>query len=373
MGLTDERVDALIERARREVDNGTVPSCSIAVGLDGDIAFEAALGDATPDSRYVIFSATKPVVAATVWQLMADGLLDPLDTVATHFDEFAGNGKGDITIEQVMTHTSGFPRAPMGPPQWNSREWRIERMAGWRLNWEPGTRYEYHPTSAHWVLAEIIERIDRQDYRTSIRERVLDPLGLTGLAVGVPPDEQGDIVDLVAAGSSPSGDELEQVFGVRDYDLGEVTPEALLMFNEPPNRAVGVPGGGGVSTARDLALFYQALLHNPGGVFDAEVLADATGHVRCMLPDPILRTPATRTLGLIVAGSDGTSAFRGMGHNVSARALGHNGAAGQIAFADPETGLSFCYLTNGIDRNFLREARRTSGVASRAALLTRPA
>ena len=53
------------------------------------------------------------------------------------------------------------------------------------------------------------------------------------------------------------------------------------------------------------------------------------------------------------------------------RNFGHNGAAGQIAWADPETGLSVCYLTNGVDRNFLREARRVSGIASRAALLTK--
>ena len=45
--------------------------------------------------------------------------------------------------------------------------------------------------------------------------------------------------------------------------MTEVTPEALVSFNQPEVRAVGVPGGGGVSTAADLALYYQALLHDP--------------------------------------------------------------------------------------------------------------
>ena len=62
-----------------------------------------------------------------------------------------------------------------------------------------------------------------------------------------------------------------------------------------------MPGGGGISTATDMALLYQAFLHNPGGLWDADVLADATGHIRTTLPDPILRTPANRTLGLIAA------------------------------------------------------------------------
>jgi CubicO group peptidase (beta-lactamase class C family) len=55
-----------------------------------------------------------------------------------------------------------------------------------------------------------------------------------------------------------------------------------------------------------------------------------------------------------------------MGHTVSPRAFGHNGAAGQIAWADPSTGVSFCYLTNGHDLNQLREWRRTTAIASRA-------
>lgn len=378
MPLNAERVTALLDRARKDVDSGVLPSCQIAVGLNGEIVVNEAIGAATTDTRYVIFSETKALIAAVMWQLIAEGSVRIEDTVVQHFPEFASGGAGDgtadkgaITIEQVMTHTSGFPRAPLGPPLWGDRALRIERMAEWRCNWEPGTRFEYHPTSAHWVLAEVIERIDGHDYRTSVRERVIAPLGLRHLALGVAPADQSDIADLVASGTGPSPDDLESVFGVREYDLGEVTPEALLMFNDPANRAVGVPGGGGISTAADMASLYQAFLHNPGGLWDAEVLADATGHIRTTLPDPILRTPANRTLGLIAAGEDGTSSFRGMGHNVSSRAFGHNGAAGQIAWADPESGLSFCYLTNGVDRNFLREARRVSGIASRAALLTR--
>jgi CubicO group peptidase (beta-lactamase class C family) len=73
-------------------------------------------------------------------------------------------------------------------------------------------------------------------------------------------------------------------------------------------------------------------------------------------------------LGVVVAGDDGKSNLRGMGHTVSPRAFGHNGAGGQIAWADPDTGVSFCYLTNGLDQHVLREARRTSGIASKAAV-----
>jgi CubicO group peptidase (beta-lactamase class C family) len=170
----------------------------------------------------------------------------------------------------------------------------------------------------------------------------------------------------VLTGEHATPDELEAAIGVRSLPFSEVTSDALMAFNRPELRAVGVPGGGGVSTAADLALYYQALLHDPAGIWKPEVLADVTEHVRNRMPD-YTGTPANRSLGLVLAGDDGRSAMRGMGHTVSPRAFGHNGAGGQIAWADPTTGASFCFLTNGLDEHELRQWRRTSAIGSRAA------
>ncbi len=216
------------------------------------------------------------------------------------------------------------------------------------------------------MLAEIIERCTGTDFRTFIRREILDPLGLTGLQVGVPVEQQGDINDLVVVGDVAPPDELEAAIGIRELPLTEVTADALMTFNRPEVRAVGVPGGGGVTNAADLALYYQALLHDPTGIWKPEVLADVTANVRNHLPD-YMGTPANRSLGLLIAGDDGRSSLRGMGRTVSPRAFGHNGAGGQIAWADPARGLSFCYLTNGLEQNVLREGRRTTAIASRAA------
>ena len=80
----------------------------------------------------------------------------------------------------------------MGPAHWSDRATRQERMASWRLNWEPGTRYEYHPTAAHWVLAELIETVTGTDYRDAVHDLVTAPLGLPRI-VGLPLDDQDDI------------------------------------------------------------------------------------------------------------------------------------------------------------------------------------
>ena len=365
LGIDESKLRELLGRVQQDVDNGIVPSCQVALARDGRIAVSRTFG-AAADSRYVIFSATKPVVAGAVWILIGDGALDINRRVAELVPEFASNGKDVITIEQVLLHTSGFPHAPFNALDWDDLGRRRARFAKWRMNWDPGTRYEYHPTSAHWVLAELIERVTGQDFRAFIRERVLDPNGLHALQVGVPEGDQADINPLVNTGEAMTPDELEAAIGIRDLPVTEVTPDALLSFNRPAVCAVGVPGGGGVSTAADLALYYQALLHDPAGVWKPAVRADVTTNVRNRLPD-YTGTPANRTIGLVVAGDDGRSHMRGMGRTVSANAFGHNGAGGQIAFADPATGLSFAYLTNGLDQHQLRQWRRTTAIASRAA------
>ena len=368
--LNDDSVNALLKRAQREIDEGILPSCQLALAQDGKVVVHEAFGDATTENRYVMFSCTKAVIAGAVWMLIQDGRLDISRPVSEYIPEFGTNGKEKVTVEQVLLHTGGFPAAPLGPPEWTTRESRLKRFSEWRLNWEPGTAFEYHPTSAHWVLAELIDRLAAApgtDYRAFVAERITRPLGIPRLQIGAPEGEQGDIASLALCGEPMTPDELEAVLGIRELPVTEVTDEALMGFNDPATRALGVPGGGGVTGAAELALYYQALLHNPGGLWDRELLADVTSRVRQNFPDRMMGTPAMRSLGLVIAGDDGQSFLRGMGRTVSPRAFGHNGAGGQIAWADPATGLSFTYLTNGLDRHIVRQYRRGTALASLAA------
>ena len=357
------KVDALLARARREVDEGLLPACQAALARDGELVAFETYGDATPDTRFAVFSCTKAFVAGAVWALIGDGLVDVSKLVIDYVPEFGTNGKEVITVEQVMLHTAGFPHAPLGPPAWTTPESRREAFARWRLNWEPGTSYEYHATSAHWVLSAIIENVTGADFRDVVEQRVTAPAGLPRV-LGLEEKEQDGIAALATVGEPASPEEIKAAFGVESFPVTEVTPEALLAFNLPETRAVGVPGGGGAMRASDLALYYQALLHNPGEIWKPDVLADVTGVVRNRLPERNTGVPANRSLGLWLAGDDGFSHVRGFGRTVSAAAFGHSGAGGQLAWADPATGLSFGYCTNGLDQHVVREAKRCTAIAS---------
>lgn len=239
-------------------------------------------------------------------------------------------------------------------------------MRDWRLNWEPGSQMEYHPLSAHWVLAELIECITGRDYREYLQANIIAPLGLEQLRLGVPVAEQGDIATLQHVGEPPTSKEIRDLFGAA-IEWPSTVDHSLLMFNEPEVRELGVPGGGAVSTAADMALFYQGVMNNSGELWQPEVLADAIGRVRVHFPDPMTGAPANRGLGVVIAGDDKYLPHRGMGSRVSGRAFGHQGVGGQVAWGDPVSGLSFCLLTNGLDANLLRSAQLCAAASNRAA------
>jgi CubicO group peptidase (beta-lactamase class C family) len=367
VGIDQQKLRELLERARREVDEGLLPSCQIAVAREGKLVAFETIGEATNDTRYIIFSATKPFVASAVWLLLDSGDLSTDQRVAELVPEFGSNGKDQVTVEQVMLHTSGFPMALMNPYKWDDMQARLETFAEWKLEWEPGTQFVYHATSAHWVLAQIIEAITGTDFRVFLRETVIDPLGL-GFRLGLAGDEQDGIAEIELCGEPMTPDELEEAIGIREIPRTEAAADLLVNLNDPAMREVGIPGGGGVGTAADIALFYQALLHNPGGLWEEELLRDATSRVRNSMADPLFGMPANRGLGVVIAGDDRRGHMRGFGKTSSPGTFGHGGAGGQIAWADPETGLSFGYVTNGLDEHFLRQARRGVGLSSRAAI-----
>ncbi|MDT7538607.1 MAG: hypothetical protein QOI82_2192 [Actinomycetota bacterium] len=359
--VQEERLAALLGRAAREVDAGRLPSCQLAVARDGELIHVATLGDATDDSRYLTFSVTKALVAAAVWVAIGDGVLRPETRVCEHVPAFARTGFDAVTLEHLLTHTAGFPRAPLPPLEGSTADGRASWFGQWRLEWEPGTRTQYSPTAGHWVVADLLEHATGTDYRTYIADRVLAPLGLKRLQLGVPIDDQGDIVAAVAVGLDESPDERTPVV---------VTPDGMLEVDRPEVRAVGVPGAGAVSTAADIALLYQAFLHNPGQLWDPGVLADATGRIRNALLDPWTKVPANRSLGLVIAGDDGNAPMRdALGRSVGPRAFGASGASGQVAWADPDSGLSFCYLTNGLEADQVKAFLRSSSVSTLAGRL----
>jgi CubicO group peptidase (beta-lactamase class C family) len=380
VGVDPERLAALFARAEREVRAGLLPSAQLAVARHGKIAAMRSFGSvthqgrpapATDETLYVIFSATKAITSAAAWLLIEEGKLGLDERVADVIPEFGSHGKDAVTVEQLFTHSAGFPHAPFRPRDdaWGRL---LDAFARWRLNWEPGSRFEYHPTSSMWVIAAIVAARSGIEFREFVGRRIAEPLELPDLRVGLPRAEHGRLADIAHVGEALTPED----FRARGFPVPpetEVTEEALQGFNDVEVRETGVPGGGGTATAGDLALFYQALVNDgrgpQGPVWRAETLRDARRIRNPEFLDPLFGKPANRGLGVVVAGGP-DKVFLGFGRTGSDAMFGHLGAGGQIAWADPESGLSFAYLTNGHDRDVIREGRRTVALSSLAAVCT---
>ncbi len=379
VGLDPAKVQALLDRAEREVKEGLLPSTQIAIARNGKIAAMRTVGSAvqgginkpaTNDTFYVIFSCTKAIISSAIWILIGEGRLKVSEKVADIVPEFGSNGKNVITVEQVLLHISGFPNAPYPPADWGDRNKRLERFKSWRLEWPVASQFIYHPTSGFWVLAEILERRSGKEFRQFVRERIATRLGIPDLRVGCPLDLQSRVADVIHVSQALTNEERAKM-GIPPLPETEVTEDAIKAFNIPSVREAGVPGGGGVTTAGDLALFYQGLLHNRAQdgkqIWNPDALKEAIRPRSGDYKDPIFGVTVNRGLGVVVAGGDGRANYRGFGKTNTPNAFGHGGAGGQIGWADPGTGISLGYCTNGFDRNDVRQGRRGVGISSIAA------
>ena len=96
ISLSGTGLDALAHRIQQEVDTGNITAAQLAIGLDGEVAHFQSFGTATTTDRFIIFSATKALVAMALLPHFADGTLDLTTPVAHYLPEFGHHGKDDV-------------------------------------------------------------------------------------------------------------------------------------------------------------------------------------------------------------------------------------------------------------------------------------
>jgi CubicO group peptidase (beta-lactamase class C family) len=340
LGLDPKPLARLRELITGHITEGRYPGAQIAVARQGKLGLLWTLGDARLDPRraaarddtlWLLYSNTKVITASAVWMLVERGALAFADRVADHVPGFEANGKGEISVIQLLTHQGGFPNAEVPREAWEDHELLRRSVCSFTLEWTPGSRVHYHRGAAHWVAAVLIEALTKTDYRSFIREHIAEPLGLGDeLFVGLPDTAH----DRAADTHEPSPD---GTYHLRRRD--ETSPES---------RRAGTPGGGGYATARAMAAFYQMLLQGGhlGGtrLLSPRTIAYVTRNYTADRVDGYMGMPMHRGLGPHLRGT--TETIRGLGSLASPRTFGHGGVGSSYCWADPDSGVSFAYLTN---------------------------
>ena len=167
--------------------NGTV-----LVAQKGKVLYQKGFGYRDAEGKlpadvstiYQIGSVTKQFTAAVIMQLVQEGKLSLTDKLSKYFSGFTQGDK--ITIEHLLTHTSGLYNytndttwTKEDPAKHQSRDAMLERFKKYPPDFEPGTRFNYS-NSGYSMLGYIIEQVTKKPYEQVVRERILQPLGMTG-------------------------------------------------------------------------------------------------------------------------------------------------------------------------------------------------
>jgi CubicO group peptidase (beta-lactamase class C family) len=389
VGLSSERLHRIAQMIQRRIAAGDLAGAVVAVGRKGRVAYVNAQGvmdletkqPMTPANMFRIASMTKPVVGVGIMLLVEEGKMRINDPVSRYIPEFRnmkvavaqtasgarGAGAGgpppanaggqtaspqfytvpaqrEITIKDLLTHTSGLGSGPMGNSDIEKIARKngetlaqyIPRLGGTALEFQPGSRWTYSPGAAFETLGRVIEIVSGMPLDRFFRTRIFDPLGMKDITFW-PTDAQMPRLATVYA-RTPNG----------------LTKTA--MPNDTMSRNVYFRGSGGLySTAEDylpLGIMLAAKGEIGGGkrlLSRKTVEMFSAAHVLDTLPG----RPAGEGYGLSVRVVTNHAA---RGTMLSDGTFGWTGAQGTHFFVDPKeelTAVLMVQTSNGeIQRDF---------------------
>lgn len=305
----------------------------------------------TEGTPSVVFSCTKGLVSILAARLVQEGRLDYAAPVARHWPEFAAAGKDTVTVGQVLAHQAGLsaPRADLTEDDIVDWDRIVAALAAQEPLWPLGSGYAYHALTHGWVAGEIIRRITGQSVGSYFRDLVTGPLGIDAW-IGLPTDKANEAAHLqvsapLAALWAEEAAKPLPNWPYKAMTLGSALPADLVSkdggFNKQRIRAAEIPGAGGIATAEALATIWSATVVPTRGIrlIDDTTIAEAT---------------RTQSQGQSVFGGEPPYCRWGYGFQLDSEArrylaegnFGHDGAGGQVGFADPVRRIGFGFVTN---------------------------
>ncbi|MEU6993213.1 serine hydrolase domain-containing protein [Streptomyces sp. NPDC046465] len=331
-----------------------------AKDVDGDLA----AGDAPwePGTAQIVRSATKGVAAAALLLLHQRGKLDLDAPVGDYWPEFKARGKERVLVRHVLAHRAGVPALdrPLTPAEALDPDLAAAVVAAQAPFWEPGEEHGYHAHTYSWLVGELVRRVTGRPVGEWIAAEIARPLGLD-LWVGLPEAEAARAGRLgrIDPPPAPGGPRVRPKRNVSEAyeDPASLTRRAFGAIDPVPDendaayRAAALPASNGVATADGIARFYAALIGEvPGGrrLFTPDTVALARTEASAG-PDRVLVVTTRFGLGYMLHG--------GASPLLSPASFGHPGRGGALGFADPDSGLAFGYVTNGMNKGVTADPR----------------
>ena len=293
------------------------------------------------DTPTVIFSISKALLAVLAHQQVEDGRLDLDRPIAEYWPEFAQAGKSAIPVRWVLNHRAGLMAVDRNLSLDEVLAWTpvIKAIEVQAPLWEPGSTWQYHPLTFGWLIGEVLRRITGRTPGDLLRSRVVDPLHLD-LWLGLPEAEEPRVANRVRAVDEAT-EEPDSVVE-RARTMGSAFAGSLAaVFNDRRIHSAEVPAAGAIGTAQALAKMMAATVAEVAGI-------------RLLRPDTVAGLIRPESESPSWLGTESVQERFSAGFMLDSDAcrllgpasFGHDGAGGELAFADIEHRVGFGYVAS---------------------------
>lgn len=359
-GLDQDDIEAIWNAVLSYYRLGLQPAMALCLRVRGEVVLDRAVGhaqgngpddvrdqprvEATPDTPFNLFSATKPITAMVVHGLVERGFFQLDDPVSRYLPEFNQDGKRDVTIRHVLSHRAGLENLP-GEINLDRLEDHdhIRAMIGKaKMASQSGVNSAYHALTGGYILWELVREVSGRCLRDLQREWICEPLGFEFMNYGLSPQKRALYAPDVFTGP-PAVYPLTRII---ERSLGMSLSEVVKSTNDERFLNAVVPSANVFATANEVCRYFEML--RCGGsldgqhIFKPETVSQAVSKSAFTQLDSVIKLPISYGLGFML-GHPLMSLF---GPRTSG-AYGHLGFTNVLVWADPARESSVAFLNSG--------------------------
>jgi CubicO group peptidase (beta-lactamase class C family) len=359
-GTCDPRFSGVRDALVDNLASGEEFGASVYVDLDGTGVVDIWGGEAEAgrpwqsDTIVNVWSTTKTVTNLAALVLVDRGLLDPYSPVARYWPEFAANGKENVEVRHLLSHTSGVSG-------W-SQPFAIEQMYDWELStsrlaeqapwWEPGTASGYHALNQGHLVGEVIRRVSGKGLKEFVRDEIAGPLG-ADFQIGCVPADAARVAPVIAP--PPLAIDLAsldpQSVAVKTFTGPLASAHAA---NTDGWRAATIGAANGHGNARSVVAIQSAVARGAGALISPET-ADLIFDVQSDGVDLVLGVPIRFGIGYGLPGDL-------VPHVPKGKICFWGGWGGSLIIVDLDRKLTIGYMMNKMADGIVGSARGASYV-----------
>ncbi len=308
-GTCDDRFTSVRDTMAGNLDSGADAGASVAIYLDGELVVDLWGGTITDldgnegewqqDTLVNVYSTTKTMCNLSALLLHDRGEIDVDAPVATYWPEFKANGKENVLVKHLLSHTAGLsgweePLQPEDLYDWEKCTSLLAAQAPW---WTPGDGAGYHAITQGYLVGEVVRRVTGLSLGTFFKNELADPLG-ADFHIGAPASTDARTARLIPPPETiiPDGVDENSVLA-KTFRNPNVNPTQSW---EEGWRRAEIPAANGQGNARSVARVQSVVSHGGevnGTRFLAPGTIDRIFEVQSSTPDRVLTLPINHGIG----------------------------------------------------------------------------